>query len=282
MMKRLLIALIAAVAVLLPLSAASAQTAPPTVWMFARTALVGVESNATVAKGLSSDTVYQVSNPASTDTPATSNAIVSFHTYGGTATASLINGGKLPAGTRAIVLDQEDWQGSCASGSGDPCTPQADLNNPVAGATTASTAAKAKGLTMITTPALDLFDGSGSLPCSTSYWQCYLNYDLAGKEAAVSNVIDIQAQSLETTPATYLSFVQQAAAQARAANPAVVVLAGLSTSPNTDATPSAAQLEQDVSSTRGTVSGFWFNIPDQDNALAIKVMLTEGVLALAT
>jgi hypothetical protein len=267
-----------AAAVALPaLPAAQAHaSATPAVWMLSRTALAGVTANATVAAGLSSDTVYQVSNPAATDTAVTSNAVISYHEYGGAQAASNVNGGNLPAGTGAIVLDQEDWQGSC-QGSG-TCTPLSDLDGPVKYATEAATAAQKAGLAMIVTPALDLFDGTGTLPCSTSYYLCYLSYNMAGKMAAIPgvDVIDLQAQSLETKPSTYLSFVQRASAQARKANPGIVVVAGLSTSPNTPASPTVSQLEQDASAVQPYVNGFWMNIPDGDNAMAEKVMIAEG------
>jgi hypothetical protein len=244
--------------------------------MLSRTALAGVTANVAVAGSLSSDTVYQVSNPEATDTKATSNAVISYHEYGGAQAAGDVSGDNLPAGDKAIVLDQENWKGSCAGSAS--CTPQSDLDNPVRYATEAAAATKKAGLTMIVTPALDLFDGAGTLPCSTSYDKCYLSYNMAGKMAAIPgvDVIDLQAQSLETTPSTYKSFVEQASAQARKANPSIVVLAGLSTSPNTTASPTASQLEQDASTVQPYVSGFWMNIPDGDNAMAEEVMTTEA------
>lgn len=265
-------------AVLLPLPAAQAQaSSTPTVWMLSRTALAGVTANATVAKGLSSDTVYQVSNPEATDTAVTSNAVISYHEYGGAQAASDVNGGNLPAGTKAVVLDQEDWKGTCVGSAA--CTPQSDLDNPVKYATEAAAAAQKHGLTMIVTPGLDLFDGDGTLPCSSSLYQCYLSYNMAGKMAAIPgvDVIDLQAQSLETDPSTYESFVMQASAQAKKANPKIVVLAGLSTSPNIPPpAPTTGQLETDASNVQSYVSGFWMNIPDGNNTMAEKVMIAEG------
>lgn len=241
-------------------------------WILSRTALAGVTKNSQVAAGLASDPAYQVSNPSSTDTPVTSTTIVSYHTYGGAATVRLLEDhNALPAKTKAILLDQENWEGSCISSPADPCTPSTDLKNPVTYATEASQAVHAAGLTFVTAPAIDLF-GSGQLPCSVKYWQCYLNYDMAGKMAAISDVIDIQAQSLGDTPATYQSFVDQAAAQARAANPKVVILAGLSTS---DA--SASQMETDVADTSNVVSGYWMNVPDDNYTAAEQVMSAAGV-----
>ena len=47
----------------------------------------------------------------------------------------------------------------------------------------------------------------------------------------MSDVVELQAQSLERGTSTYATFVRDAAAQARAANPRVAILAGLSTNP---------------------------------------------------
>src|SRR5436309_114243 len=55
---------------------------------------------------------------------------------------------------------------------------------------------------------------------------------LRGIEAAaarLSDVVEIQGQQLEADPVAYRSFIEAEAAQARLANPNVVVLAGLST-----------------------------------------------------
>jgi hypothetical protein len=77
--------------------------------------------------------------------------------------------------------------------------------------------------------------------------------NLVGAIAKVAGVVEIQAQSLERAPQTYRAFVRAAAAQARAANPHVTVLAGLSTNP-----PGPV-----VSSQQRGVAGFWLNVPGQ-------------------
>jgi hypothetical protein len=268
----------AALLTLLPLlfPAQADATSAPTVWMLSRSALEGVTADAAVATALSSDTVYQVSDPGANDTPATANAIVSYHEYSGEQAASDVSSGNLPARTAAIVLDQEDWQGTCVGST--TCTPQSDLDNPVGYATEAAAATMKAGLTMIVTPALDLFDGDGTLPCTSSLYECYLSYNMAGKMAAIPgvDVIDVQAQSLETEPSTYKSFVEQASAQAKAANPGIVVLAGLSTSPNTPTAPTLAQIEKCGSDALPYVSGFWMNVPDGNYAWAEDIMTSLG------
>jgi hypothetical protein len=59
-----------------------------------------------------------------------------------------------------------------------------------------------------------------------------------------------------------------AVAQARAANPSIVIYAGLST----QRVSGAAQLVQDYLATRNLVDGYWLNIPRHD---------TPGPVALA-
>ena len=54
--------------------------------------------------------------------------------------------------------------------------------------------------------------------------------------------------------------VGEAAAQARAANPRVAILAGLSTNPP-GAEVTTGQLAAAIRVTRGTVDGYWLNIP---------------------
>jgi hypothetical protein len=255
--------------------------------MLARGALQGVTDASTgnqqVATGLGSDTVYQVSDPEATDTPVTANAIVSYHEYSGGQAAVDVGLGNLPTGTQAIVLDQEDWQGTC---QGSPtCTPQDELDDPVGAATTAAAATMSANppLTLIATPGLDLFDGTGTLPCTQKLYLCYLSYNMAGKMAAIPgvDVIDLQAQSLEATPGTYESFVEQASAQAKAANPNIVVLSGLSTDPNTNPQPTVKQIETCASYvfSNSYVSGFWMNIPNGSSgyAEAEQIMLSLGV-----
>jgi hypothetical protein len=61
--------------------------------------------------------------------------------------------------------------------------------------------------------------------------------------------------------------VAAAAAQARAANPHVVIYAGLSTQRVT----SAAELIQDYMATRNLVDGYWMNIPQHNRPGPVAV-----------
>ena len=73
-------------------------------------------------------------------------------------------------------------------------------------------------------------------------------------------MLELQAQSLERDTSSYVTFVREAAAQARAANPRVAILAGLSTNPP-GAEVTSEQLTAAIHATRGIVDGYWLNIP---------------------
>jgi hypothetical protein len=72
-------------------------------------------------------------------------------------------------------------------------------------------------------------------------------------------VAQVQSQADEFDPARFSAFVNAAAVQARAANPGVVFLAGLSTSPPTGvASPEA--LGAAAESVRDIVAGFYLTV----------------------
>ncbi len=78
----------------------------------------------------------------------------------------------------------------------------------------------------------------------------------------MAGVVEVQAQSLERDPRTYRAFVRAAVAQARAANPHVSVLAGLSTNPPGPAV-SSGELAAAIRATSAAVAGYWLNVPGQ-------------------
>jgi hypothetical protein len=87
--------------------------------------------------------------------------------------------------------------------------------------------------------------------------RAYLLDGIAAGAARYADVIDIQAQRAETAPSAYASFVTAAAAQARKANPHVLVLAGL----RSGFLVTAAELFAAYSSVKSIVDGYWLNIP---------------------
>jgi hypothetical protein len=148
----------------------------------------------------------------------------------------------------AALYDLENWSFS----------PLIQQENPASYQQIAAQEAQTAGLTAIESPALDLLsvDGKGAEP----YWKQYLQDGFAADAARYSNVYEIQAQSLELSPSKYISFVTEAAEQARAANPHVEIIAGLSTY-SANGSVTGAELYQDAMGVASSVNGFWLNIP---------------------
>jgi hypothetical protein len=217
-------------------------------WLLTRQALAQVVANDVVAAGLSRLRVYELLQPG--QQPASLAGALPAVTFASAAAlATAVGQQALPAGTQAVVYDPEAWE----------FTPPEEQHDPVAATATAARAAHAHGLQLIAAPALNLTTvlAPGGLG---SRQQLFLQLGLAGGVARHADVIEIQAQSLERDAGGYASFVAAAAAQARAANPAVGVLAGVSTNPPGQPVDSS-QLIAAIGASRPDVDGFWLNIP---------------------
>lgn len=149
----------------------------------------------------------------------------------------------------AVVYDQEHWS----------FTPTAEQTDPASYVRQAEAIAKRQHVQLIATPATDLVWAVGRPAPGTAY-STFLRLGIAGSIAPYADVLEIQAQGAEADVAQYGSFVRAVAAQARAANPTVVLYAGLSTNP-TGHHVTATELEADVAATRAVVSGYWLNVP---------------------
>ena len=125
----------------------------------------------------------------------------------------------------------------------------------------AAAVAHAHGLRLIVAPALTLttvLTAGNREP----RWRRFVDLNLAGRLARIADAVEIQAQSLERHTATYAAFVSAATSQARAANPRISVLVGLSTNPPGKPVDSQ-HLRSAIEATRSVVAGYWLNIPDQ-------------------
>jgi hypothetical protein len=162
-----------------------------------------------------------------------------------------VTSGQIPSGTYGVMYDPEAWD----------LTPQDEQRDPVSAAASAASVAHAHGLRFIVAPALNLTTvlspGSGA-----QRWRQFLDLNLAAQFAQNADIVELQAQSLERDATTYTTFVREAAAQATAARPGVVVVAGLSTNPP-GSTVSSANLVDAIAATRSLVTGYWLNIPGQ-------------------
>jgi hypothetical protein len=218
--------------------------------MLTRSALAQMLSNPGVRTGLERTRIYELLQPG--QKPLSGIDATPVVTYPSVPELrSALEDNSLPAGTGAVVYDPEAWS----------YTPAAEQRDPVQAATQAAELAHAHGLKIIIAPALNLttvLEPGSSAPRS----QTFLDLNLAGAMARTADTIELQAQSLERDPEAYATFVHAAAAQARARNPNVTVLAGLSTNPP-GAAVNSQQLTDAIVASRPDVDGYWLNIPGQ-------------------
>ncbi len=217
-------------------------------WLLTRSALAQVITDPAVRAGLGRSEVYEILQPGQQPLPGVdATPVVTFPAVA--ALGDALAGGRLPAGTRAVLYDPEAWS----------LTPPDEQRDPVRAAARAAELAHAHGLKIIVAPALNLATVLGPAGPAPR-WQRFLDLQLAGRIAKVADIVELQAQSLERSPAAYAAFVRQAAGQARSARPGLTVLAGLSTNPPGSAVVSQ-QLAAAVRASWPGVDGYWLNIP---------------------
>jgi hypothetical protein len=218
------------------------------IWMLTRAALAELIADPDIRGGLDGSSVYEIVRPGQEPLAGFDAAVtVTFPSLA--ALSHAVTAGRLPADTRAVLYDPEAWS----------FTPAAEQRDPVQAARRAADLARAHGLQLIVAPALNLTAvlARGS---AAPRWRQFLDLQLAARTAKVADIIELQAQSLERDPGTYATFVREAAAQARAANPSVTVLAGLSTNPP-GAVVASDQLVDAIRASRSSVDGYWLNVP---------------------
>lgn len=217
-------------------------------WLLTRAALAQVRADPAVREKLPGDRIYEILRPGQLPLPGVAaEPVVTFASAA--ALAAAVSGGQLGTRVYGVLYDPEAWS----------FTPQAEQRDPVSAAARAAAVAHAHGLRLIVTPALNLSTVL-SPGAKGPRWRTFLSLRLAGQLSRVADVIEFQAQSLERDVGTYASFVQAAASQARAARPAISVLAGLSTNPP-GAPVDGPQLTAAIGASRSMVAGYWLNIP---------------------
>jgi hypothetical protein len=159
----------------------------------------------------------------------------------------------VPSGTDALLYDVEAWS----------MTPKEQQLDPAEYEAANHAFAQAHQLVFLATPATDLVNVLDLHGTGTAQDR-YLKLGIIADAARNADVVDIQAQSLEGS-AGYADFVTKAAAQAKAANPKVIVLAGLSTNPSSHAVD-AKTFADDANSVRTVVDGYWLNVPEAGDA----------------
>jgi hypothetical protein len=217
-------------------------------WLLSRSALSQLIADPAVRATLQGALIYEILQPGQQPVAGiTAKPVVTFASAA--ALEDAVTGGRLPAGTYAVLYDPEAWS----------FTPVAEQRDPVQAATRAAAVAHAHGLRLIVTPALNLTTvlAPGR---QQPRWRAFLDLNLVARLAGLADIIELQAQSLERDTAVYTAFVQAATSQARTANPRIIVLAGLSTNPP-GAPVDSQQLTAAVRATRSMVDGYWLNIP---------------------
>jgi hypothetical protein len=161
--------------------------------------------------------------------------------------------GAVPAMVQYVHYDNEDWSQ----------TPPGEQLRPAFFERRFCNLAHANGWGCLTGPGQDLCGVIGH-PAHETYAQCYLGEDLAGKAARYADVLDIQAQALEPRGSrVYGNFIRRAAAQARRANPDVVVLANITASPE-GSEIDAEKMYRCAEAALPSVSGFYTTVSPAD------------------
>jgi hypothetical protein len=155
-------------------------------------------------------------------------------------------------GLDAVMYDPEAWS----------ATPLAEQRDPRRSFARFASIARQHGETVVITPHPNLMTVPGArcgIEGGETVYQAYIRCGVMDAAARQADIVEVQAQQLQGQPDAYRAFVVEATAQARAADPAVRVIAGLTTA---DASPS--QMFEAWSSVRDVVDGYYVSIRDQE------------------
>jgi len=175
--------------------------------------------------------------------------------------------GGIPTGVSAIMYDNEDWS----------YTPAPEQLQPAHYEQLAAELIHSHGLKFLATPGADLskvLDSNGT----GNQYQRYLSLDLAGEAAKYADILNIQAQGEEGDATAYARFLTSAIAKARAANPNIVIYAGISTARSSD--PNA--MFNAVQATKSQVTGYWLNVITSTGGAAAVTLAENFVNSVAS
>jgi hypothetical protein len=166
--------------------------------------------------------------------------------------ASDLADGRVAPGIRTVLYDPERWQR----------TPAVEQRDPATYLRRFAQLAHEHGLRVVETPARSLMAVEGAR-CGQNSGETLdhatLRCSLPAHAARYADVVEIQSQASQRDAGAYASYVRTAAAQARTANPKVVVLAGLSTSPG-DMVATSRELIAAAEAVRADVRGFYMSV----------------------
>jgi len=159
--------------------------------------------------------------------------------------------GSIPSSVRIVMYDPEGWL----------ATAPAERRAPVPAMLAFGTLARANDYLPVITPHPSLVQvhvaTCAQLPGETIE-AAYLRCGIQAAAARAADIVEVQAQFLETDPGAYERFVADAARQARLANPGVHVISGISTTFTEDPQVLLAAWR----SVRGVVDGHYLNVPN--------------------
>lgn len=181
--------------------------------------------------------------------PPRAVAVINFPSFA--AMRAALGAGRVDARYGAVLYDCEAWK----------FTPLEEQKNPVYYYGLAAELAHSHHLKLIAAPATTLRKVLLP-PTGPDTYPPFMRTGIVGPIAKVADIFEIQAQGLLPQPDKFVDLVHNAAAEARAANPKIVFLAGLSTSPS-GRMVTAADLFHAVAQTKPLVEGYWLNIPSK-------------------
>jgi len=164
--------------------------------------------------------------------------------------ARAVAGGSIPSSVRIVLYDPEGWV----------ATPAVERRSPIPAMRDFGALARANGNLPVITPHPGLMQVPGAtceqIPGETLE-AAYLRCGIQAAAARAADIVEVQAQFLETDPVAYERFVADAAAQARLANSGVQDISGISTTFTDDPQVLLAAWR----SVRGVVDGHYLNVP---------------------
>ena len=181
--------------------------------------------------------------------------------------AAQLAAGEIPSSVRVVLYDPEGWL----------ATPAAERRAPIPAMLTFGALARAHGYLPVITPHPSLMAVHGAVcapMAGESVETAYLRCGIQAAAARAADIVEVQAQYLETDPAAYAAFVAAAAGQAREANPNVLVLSGISTT----FTENPDVLEAAWRSVHGVVDGHYLNVP-QGLRPSVAISFARSVLS---
>jgi hypothetical protein len=221
----------------------------PIRWLFNGPGLAAIAADANASRFLDNSEPFIMTGRNVGTIPPNWHAIPFASFTGFLAIKSALKVGTLAHDAEGIIYDNENWQ----------FTPVEEQQNPAHYEKLAADLVHAHGLLFLTAPGVDLVTVLAPENRTTPY-DAYLRLGIAADAARYADVVDIQAQGSERDTTFYANFVVQAAAQARQANPNVLVLAGISTNPSGQQV-TANDILRAIAATRDSVDGYWFSIP---------------------